>query len=261
MLDAWRSGRFTIYPDLPGWTGRRGRCSSFPAGASSSAGRSARSWPAQWATATAILLDDLEALDPDRWCVASATTSSRRPAGRDGTTRRVLRGGLGRRARRASPLSRHTLDSPHPDKWMRNAEELEPYWDEVAEVALRAHGVFAAPPRTEPVGRQRPVDIATAPPPPSPPTARALRGGRRSAGLVRERVHGQAFPQVLDGAWFVVDGHDLPERSAHRRARPRRPLNTHFRAFRASDGHDVGTRSSRSARRRNVLRCSRTSPP
>jgi uncharacterized protein (TIGR03032 family) len=48
------------------------------------------------------------------------------------------------------PVARHTLDSPHPDKWKRNADELEPEWERVREVAIRAHEVFAAPPRIKP---------------------------------------------------------------------------------------------------------------
>ena len=57
----------------------------------------------------AILLDDLEALDPDRWCVASYDQLLADPDAEMRTTRRVLRSPLGHRARRTDlPLSRHT---------------------------------------------------------------------------------------------------------------------------------------------------------
>src|SRR6185295_4509912 len=49
------------------------------------------------------------------------------------------------------PESRHTLDSPHPEKWRRNAEELEPYQERISVVTKRARDVFAVAPRLEPV--------------------------------------------------------------------------------------------------------------
>ncbi len=45
------------------------------------------------------------------------------------------------------PNSRHTLDSPHPDKWQRNADELAPVLPQIAATAERARQVFADPPR------------------------------------------------------------------------------------------------------------------
>ena len=91
----------------------------------------------QWATATTWLLDDLEALDPDRWCVASYDRLVADPQAEMERLAAFAGVRWDQELTRDLPLSRHTLDSPHPDKWMRNAEELEPYWDRVADVAAR----------------------------------------------------------------------------------------------------------------------------
>ncbi|MBM3660880.1 MAG: hypothetical protein FJW95_15460, partial [Actinobacteria bacterium] len=138
MLDAWRSGRFKMYADLPGWTGTPWSLLLVP-GWQDLIGRPlADVVTSQWATATTWLLDDLEALDPDRWCVASYDRLVADPQ----TEMERLAAFAGVRwdqeLTQDLPLSRHTLDSPHPDKWLRNAEELEPYWDHVADVAARA---------------------------------------------------------------------------------------------------------------------------
>ena len=112
----------------------------------------------QWATTVDQLLDDLERLDPDRWCVASydalvadpLTEIQRLCAYLDITWDDDLAEPL--------PHSRHTLDSPHPEKWRRNADELEPQIELIAPTAARARAVFADAPRTAPVRVVESVD-------------------------------------------------------------------------------------------------------
>ncbi|MBU6217070.1 MAG: sulfotransferase, partial [Acidobacteria bacterium] len=71
MLDAWRSGLFVTYPDLPGWTGQPWSLLLVP-GWRELIGRPLGEVVAQqWATTVDILLEDLGALPSDRWCVAS----------------------------------------------------------------------------------------------------------------------------------------------------------------------------------------------
>ena len=146
MLDAWRSGQFVTYPDLPGWTGDRWSLLLVP-GWRDLIGTSLPEIVAtQWATTTATLLDDLEDLEPDRWCVTSYSALLTDP---DAELRRLCEhldltwdvetGG-------SLPNSRTTLDAPHASKWERNAEELKKVWSIVDDVAVRAHDVFADPP-------------------------------------------------------------------------------------------------------------------
>jgi uncharacterized protein (TIGR03032 family) len=237
MLDAWRSGRFTMYPDLPGWTGTPWSLLLVPGWRDLIGRPLGEVVSRQWATATTILLDDLEALDPDRWCVASYDQLLGDPQGEMERLAEFCGVGWDTELTEALPLSRHTLDSPHPDKWMRNAEELEPYWDEVAEVAVRAHGVFASPPRTEPVARER-VDIAAAAAPtPSAPTPVAPTSANESSDDAVDPEaafasgYTSAFPQVLEalGSSLMVttyqSGRLIVVRS-HGGV-----LNTHLRAF------------------------------
>ncbi len=155
MLDAWRSGRFATYADLPGWGEPPWSLLLVPGWRDLVDRPLAEVVTTQWATATEVLLDDLEQLDPDRWCVTSYDA--------------LLRDAQSEMERLAAfcevewdvtleaelPLSRHTLDSPDPDKWRRNAPELDPHFERVREVALRAHEVFASPPRIKPVTTRR----------------------------------------------------------------------------------------------------------
>ncbi len=195
MLDAWRSGRFVTYPALPDWTESPWSLLLVP-GWRELAGRPlGEIVTTQWATATEVLLDDLESLDADRWCVTSydaivrdAQAEMERLAAFCGVEWDVtLEADL--------PLSRHTLDSPDPEKWRRNADELEPHWDRVREVALRAHDVFAAPPRIKPAPRR-----ATPPaPPPSPPTKIRTDSSLDADTPTFDSVHTTSFTQILDG--------------------------------------------------------------
>ncbi len=151
MLDAWRSGRFVTYPDLPGWDGSPWSLLLVPGWRELRGRPLAEIVARQWATTTSLLLDDLTALEPARWCLASYDRLVADPAGEVGMLCDFL--GLAWDDDLADPLpeSRHTLDSPHPDKWRRNESELAPEWVAIEDVARRAHSVFADPPRVEPV--------------------------------------------------------------------------------------------------------------
>jgi len=151
MLDAWRSGRFVTYPELPGWGGSPWSLLLTPEWRDLDGRALAEVVAEQWATTTRVLLDDLEALDPDRWCVASYDRLVADPRSEIGQLCAFL--GLDWDDDLSDPLpnSAHTLDSPHPDKWQRNAEELAPQMERITEVAARARQVFAEPPRVDPV--------------------------------------------------------------------------------------------------------------
>lgn len=70
MIEAWQSGDYVTYPDLQQWPGPPWSLLLVP-GWPELAGRSiAEIAAAQWETATRVLLDDLEAMPPERWCVA-----------------------------------------------------------------------------------------------------------------------------------------------------------------------------------------------
>jgi hypothetical protein len=125
MLDAWQSGRFRTYPQLPGWEGPPWSLLLVPGWRE----LSGRSLPdivaAQWGTTTRILLDDLEALPADRRHVVRYDAMLADPATEVARVCAALGFDWDRPLDAALPLSRFTLSAPTPDKWRRHAAEIE----------------------------------------------------------------------------------------------------------------------------------------
>ena len=142
MIDAWQSGKFRTYPDLPGWSGQSWSLLLTPGWRELDGQQLHHIVAHQWATATRIMLDDLEALDQqsvvkvryenllampklelDRVCALTGITAV--PAFN------VL------------PLSKHTLTQPDPEKWKRHADLIEEIWPIIETQALRAERYMA----------------------------------------------------------------------------------------------------------------------
>ena len=71
MMEAWASGRFRMYPNLPNWKGLPWSLLLVP-GWQDLIGRPLHHIvAAQWHTTTHLFLDDLERVPADRWAVAS----------------------------------------------------------------------------------------------------------------------------------------------------------------------------------------------
>ncbi len=159
MLDAWRSGRFVTYARLPDWEGPKWSFLLVPGWREWSGRPLAEIVARQWAVTTSQLLDDLEALDPDRWCVASYDRLVAEP--QKEIERICAFAGLPWDRTLTAPLppARHTLTAPEPGKWRHNAKELKPVMPLAAEAARRALNVFARPPATR---LARPRDFTAA---------------------------------------------------------------------------------------------------
>jgi len=241
MLDGWRSGRFVTYPDLPGWSGSPWSYLLTPG------------WPdlkdrplgevvaRQWASTVDALLDDLEAVDPSRWCLASYDRLVAEPL--EEITRLCAFLGLDWDDDLAEPLpdSRHTLDSPHPDKWRRNAEELEPQLEFIAPTAERARQAFAAPPRVAPVRAEPSANRPRRQPSPTPAAATAIPDAQspeaeaEGEGLSTEQLFGSqhtaSFRALLNtlGATLVITTYQAGRLIM---VRPTADgLNSHFRSL------------------------------
>ena len=125
MLEAWSSGGFRTYPQLPGWTGPAWSLLLIPGWRELAGAPLDRIVAQQWSTTTRVLLDDLEALPRDRWralryesfIAAPQNEISRLCAELDLDWDRQLGAGL--------PLARHTLTTPSADKWRAHAEAIE----------------------------------------------------------------------------------------------------------------------------------------
>jgi uncharacterized protein (TIGR03032 family) len=235
MLDAWRSGRFVTYRDLPGWGGPPWSLLLTP-GWREFVGRPlVEIVAAQWATTTTTLLDDLAAVDPGRWCVASFDRLVAKPQEEAERLCAFLGVGLDQALPDQLPPSRHTLTSPQPEKWRRNAGELVNVMAGVTPVAERARAVFAQAPATKPPWRRSRADA-----PPRGDRAERLMTPTDSTGDVDaspfRSVHTAGFAQVLNRmrASIAVSTYQSGRVILLRSDGDR--VNTHLRSFRSPMG-------------------------
>lgn len=224
MLDAWRSGRFVTYPDLPGWGQPQWSLLLTPGWRDLIDQPLAEVVARQWVETTTTLLDDLEALPADRWCVASYDRLVADPSAEIGQLCEHLGLAWDVDLGEKLPDSRHTLDSPHPDKWKRNAEELDAVWEQVRPVAMRAHQVFADPPRIRPVAPVMSADQAGGAASAAAPAEAADRRPLRS-------VHTKSMASLLQelGSSLLVSTYQSGRVIVVRPDGDR--VNTHFRTF------------------------------
>lgn len=129
IIDAWRAGGWVTYPQLQGWDGPWSLL--LPQGWQALKGRPLPEIAAyQWRVTNETVMDDLSALPADRRHVVRYSDFVADPAA-------VTRGiadfagiqfdpALAQRTAGPLPDSRHTLSSPAPEKWRKNAAEIEP---------------------------------------------------------------------------------------------------------------------------------------
>jgi uncharacterized protein (TIGR03032 family) len=208
MMDAWESGRAVAYPQLPDWEGPPWSLLLVEGWRDLRGKDLAEIVVAQWSAATRTLLDDLEELGPERWCVAARDELVRDPQ------REVERlcGFLGIEwnERLPSPLrlARHADAPSDPETRQSYAAKLEPLLPQTVDLARRARDWFAQPPST-----RRKV----APPP-------AMVSPLRS-------VHTANLPAILDqlGASLLVTTYQTGKLICARYDEGK--VNTHFRNF------------------------------
>ena len=137
MIEAWTTGRFRTYPQLPDWTGPQWSLLLVP-GWRELIGRPLHEIvAAQWNAATRLLLDDLEALPVERRTIARYDALVAEPAAE---IRRLCEAvgldwdqtGLELR------LSKYTVSPPDADKWRRHTAEIEAVLPALAEQMARA---------------------------------------------------------------------------------------------------------------------------
>lgn len=234
VLDAWKSGRFVTYPRLPDWEGLPWSLLLVPGWRKLSGRPPAEVAALQWATATEQLLADLEALPPERWCVASYDRLVAEP--QQEIERICAFAGLGWDRPLTAPLpnSRHTLTSPAPDKWQHNGEELKPVMPLITATAERARDFFAKPPATRP---ERAKSFGQAPQTPQTLQATAPPDPGSFRSVFTSEMPG-LFAQL--GVSLLVSTYQSGRLIAVRADGS--SLNTHFRAFPSPMGIAVGPR-------------------
>ena len=128
MIEAWRSGRFVTYTDLPAWPGDWSVL--LPPDYGTMQGKALEEIVAfQWREANQFIVDDLGKLPRARWTAVSFAEFVADPSA---TVRRLCEfaeipfdAGLKAHCARELPLSRYTLSAPTSDKWRMNAAMIE----------------------------------------------------------------------------------------------------------------------------------------
>jgi uncharacterized protein (TIGR03032 family) len=223
MLEAWRSGKFVTYPELPGWAGPAWSLALVPGWRELSGSPLPKIVAQQWAAVTQILLDDLDALPSDSWCVASYDALVAEP--QKEIERLCAFVGLpwDRVLTAPLPLSRTTLTPPASDKWMRNGAEIDEVIESVAGVAAQAREVFGRPPAQ----RARVVKPEA--------SAAANRGG-----AAFRSIHTNTLGAILEeiGASLIVSTYQSGRVMLVRRNEGK--VNTHLVAMESPMGIAVG---------------------
>ena len=143
MLEAWESGRFRTYPNLPGWAGPPWSLLLTPGWRALVGQPLPAIVAAQWEATTNLLLDDLAALPPEQCVIARYDAL----AGKPGAEIARLCEGIGfewdQPIDGPLPIAKHTLSEPRADKWRRRESELAPVLARLAPTIERAMA-FAA---------------------------------------------------------------------------------------------------------------------
>ena len=125
MIEAWQSGRFRTYANLPGWEGLPWSMLLVP-GWRDLKGRSLEQIvAAQWEITTQTLLDDLSALPAGRVQVVHYDAFLADPASEVARLCESLGLSWDRPLANALPLSRYTVSKPAAEKWRRHADMIE----------------------------------------------------------------------------------------------------------------------------------------
>jgi hypothetical protein len=126
MLEAWESGRFRTYPNLPGWSGPPWSLLLTPGWRELIGRPLPEVVAAQWQVTTNLLLDDLAALPPAQRIVARYDELVADP----GAEIARLCAAVGFRWDRPLdgplPLANHTVSAPRADKWRAREAEIAP---------------------------------------------------------------------------------------------------------------------------------------
>jgi hypothetical protein len=146
LLDSWRSGRFRMYPELPGWVGEPRSHLLIPGWRGLIGRPLAEIGAGQWRITHETILQDLaEVPDPD-WQLVAYESLLADTAGEIERLCRFCEVPFGPHMRTVvtQPLrqSRYTLTTPHAEKWRANAAELEAALPLVAGVEERLAELF-----------------------------------------------------------------------------------------------------------------------
>ena len=125
MMEAWSSGKFRTYPQLPGWSGPAWSLLLVPGWRELAGAPLNQIVATQWATTTRVLLDDLGALPSDRWRAVRYENFVAEPQAFVADLCRALELEWDRHLAGRLPLARNTVSTPDAEKWKAKAELIE----------------------------------------------------------------------------------------------------------------------------------------
>jgi hypothetical protein len=126
MMEAWESGGFRTYPNLPGWRGELPWSMLLTPGWRDLAGLPLNERVAsQWATTTQILLDDLEQIKPERVVTAHYDALLADPAAEVARLCAAVDLDWDRALGKVLPIASHTVSKPRAEKWRAREAEVE----------------------------------------------------------------------------------------------------------------------------------------
>ena len=125
MIEAWSSGRFRTYPNLPDWSGLPWSLVLTPGWRELNGKPLHEVVAAQWRAVTETLLDDLSALPRERVHIARYAALTADTAGEIARLCAAVDFAWDRPLETDLPLSRYTVSKPDPEKWRRYEAEIE----------------------------------------------------------------------------------------------------------------------------------------
>ncbi len=139
MMEAWESGRFITYKNLPDWNGERQWSLLLTPGWRELAGKPLeRIVAAQWASAAQVMLNDLEALPADRWSTARYDALMEDPNAEVARLCAASGWDWDRKLGSELPIARHTVSKPDDNKWRARADAIDAVTPSIAAVLERA---------------------------------------------------------------------------------------------------------------------------
>jgi uncharacterized protein (TIGR03032 family) len=199
LIEGWQSGRFVMYPNLPGWSGLPWSYLLVPGWRELSGASIASIVAEQWRTTQQILLDDLEALPPERVFALAYRDFIAEPE----RHAREICSFAGVRWDRALPpalpLSAHTVTPPAPEKWKRHEAELAPQLATLEAIAERARGVVSSSRMRHGGGGfvEKPSDRSQVLPAKGQPVPEPEANGPDATPTPLASVHTTNLPQIL----------------------------------------------------------------
>lgn len=132
IMQAWRSNKFVTYPNLPGWD-KRNWSLLLPEKWQQLNRQSLASIAAfQWQAANEAIMDSLQKIDSNRWCMVSYDQLIADPAK---TVKQLCQftatdfdPALAQLCSKPLAHSRYTISTPKPDKWLENYHDIAKIW-------------------------------------------------------------------------------------------------------------------------------------